>query len=119
MKDRQGGYKTVVEGTPVRIHPSSVLFGRSPECFIYHELILTTREYCYNMTVIEPKWLGEVAPQFFKAADTNRISQPKKRGKRKQRVSEVSPLPLAAVMRALTDPCSTRSQRSGVCRSSA
>ena len=80
-KDPQEGYKTLVEGTPVYIHPSSALFNRNPEWCIYHELILTTREYCHNVTVIEPKWLVEVAPQFFKVADANKISKRKKQEK--------------------------------------
>ena len=80
-KDPQEGYKTLVEGTPVYIHPSSALFNRNPEWIIYHELILTTREYCHNVTAIEPKWLVEVAPQFFKVADANKISKRKKQEK--------------------------------------
>ncbi|KAH9964170.1 P-loop containing nucleoside triphosphate hydrolase protein [Russula dissimulans] len=73
-KDPQEGYKTLVEGTPVYIHPSSALFNRAPEWCIYHELILTTREYCHNVLAVEPKWLVEVAPQFFKVADANKIT---------------------------------------------
>ncbi|OSX67176.1 hypothetical protein POSPLADRAFT_1063961 [Postia placenta MAD-698-R-SB12] len=80
-KDPQEGYKTLVEGTPVYIHPSSALFNRNPEWCIYHELILTTREYCHNVTAVEPKWLVEVAPQFFKVADANKISKRKKQEK--------------------------------------
>lgn len=80
-KDPQEGYKTLVEGTPVYIHPSSALFNRPPEWLIYHELILTTREYCHTVTAIEPKWLVEVAPQFFKVADANKISKRKKQEK--------------------------------------
>lgn len=33
-KDPQEGYKTLVEGTPVFIHPSSALFNRAPEWFV-------------------------------------------------------------------------------------
>ncbi|KAJ7067803.1 P-loop containing nucleoside triphosphate hydrolase protein [Mycena amicta] len=77
-KDPQEGYKTLVEGTPVYIHPSSALFNRNPEWVVYHELVLTTREYCHNVTAIEPKWLVDVAPQFFKVADANKISKRKK-----------------------------------------
>jgi ATP-dependent RNA helicase DHX8/PRP22 len=44
-KDPQEGYKTLIEGTPVCIHPSSALFNKNPDWLIYHELILTTREY--------------------------------------------------------------------------
>ena len=80
-KDPQEGYKTLVEGTPVYIHPASALFNRAPEWLIYHELILTTREYCHNVLAIEPKWLVEVAPQFFKVADANKISKRKRQEK--------------------------------------
>ena len=80
-KDPQEGYKTLVEGTPVYIHPSSALFNRAPEWLVYHELVLTTREYCHNVTAIEPKWLVEVAPQFCKVADANKISKRKKQEK--------------------------------------
>jgi HrpA-like RNA helicase len=80
-KDPQEGYKTLVEGTPVYIHPSSALFNRNPEWVIYNELLLTTREYCHTVTAIEPKWLVEVAPQFFKVADANKISKRKKQEK--------------------------------------
>ena len=44
-KDPQEGYKTVVEQTPVFIHPSSALFQRQPDWVIYHELVLTSKEY--------------------------------------------------------------------------
>ncbi|KAF9225565.1 P-loop containing nucleoside triphosphate hydrolase protein [Gyrodon lividus] len=80
-KDPQEGYKTLVEGTPVYIHPSSALFNRNPEWLIYNELVLTTREYCHNVTTIEPKWLVEVAPQFFQVADANKISKRKRQEK--------------------------------------
>jgi HrpA-like RNA helicase len=80
-KDPQEGYKTLIEGTPVYIHPSSALFNRNPEWVVYHELVLTTREYCHNVTAVEPKWLVEVAPQFFKVADANKISKRKRQEK--------------------------------------
>jgi ATP-dependent RNA helicase DHX8/PRP22 len=44
-KDPQEGYKTVVEQQPVYIHPSSATFQQQPDWVIYHELILTTKEY--------------------------------------------------------------------------
>ncbi|GAA5968666.1 hypothetical protein JCM11641_007718 [Rhodosporidiobolus odoratus] len=80
-KDPQEGYKTLVEGTPVFLHPSSSLFNRAPEWCVYHELVLTTREYMREVTAIEPKWLTEVAPSFFKVADQNTISKRKKQEK--------------------------------------
>ncbi|KAF4461739.1 ATP-dependent RNA helicase DHX8 [Fusarium albosuccineum] len=66
-----GGYKTLIEGTPVYIHPSSALLGKQAEWVVYHELVLTTREYMRWTTSIEAKWLVEVAPTFFKVAGTD------------------------------------------------
>jgi ATP-dependent RNA helicase DHX8/PRP22 len=80
-KDSQEGYKTLVEGTPVYIHPSSALFNRTSEWLVYNGLVLTTCEYCHNVTTIEPKWLVEVAPQFFRVADANKISKRKRQEK--------------------------------------
>ncbi|KAJ1657800.1 DEAH-box ATP-dependent RNA helicase prp22 [Dispira simplex] len=80
-KDPTEGYKTLVEGTPVFIHPSSALFNKSPEWVIYHELVLTTKEYMREITAVEPKWLVEVAPRFFRVADANKISRRKRQEK--------------------------------------
>ncbi|KAJ9651998.1 DEAH-box ATP-dependent RNA helicase prp22 [Neophaeococcomyces mojaviensis] len=77
-KDPQEGYKTLVEGTPVYMHPSSSLFGKPAEHVIYHTLVLTTKEYMHCATVIEPKWLVEAAPTFFKVAPTDKLSKRKK-----------------------------------------
>jgi ATP-dependent RNA helicase DHX8/PRP22 len=44
-KDPQEGYKTLVDQQCVYIHPSSSLFGKNPEWVVYHELVLTTKEY--------------------------------------------------------------------------
>lgn len=65
-----GSYKTVIENTPVCMHPSSALFGKNAEWVVYHELVLTTREYMRWTTSIEPKWLVDAAPTFFKVSGT-------------------------------------------------
>jgi len=77
-KDPQEGYKTLIEGTPVYLHPSSALFGKQAEWVIYHTLVLTTKEYMHCTTAIEPKWLVEAAPSFFKVAPTDKLSKRKK-----------------------------------------
>ncbi|KAL8790990.1 MAG: hypothetical protein Q9195_006135 [Heterodermia aff. obscurata] len=77
-KDPQEGYKTLIEGTPVYMHPSSALFGKPAEHVIFHTLVLTTKEYMQCTTGIEPKWLVEAAPTFFKVAATDRLSKRKK-----------------------------------------
>jgi len=80
-KDPQEGYKTLVEGTPVYIHPSSALFQKNPDWVVFHELVQTTREYMREVTQVEPKWLVEFAPKFFKVADPTKLSKRKKREK--------------------------------------
>jgi ATP-dependent RNA helicase DHX8/PRP22 len=55
-KDPQEGYRTMIEGTPVFIHPSSACYQKSPDWVIYHELVQTTKEYMREVTVIEPSW---------------------------------------------------------------
>ena len=115
-KDPQEGYKTLLEGTPVYIHPSSALFNRGPEWLIYHELVLTTREYCHNVTAIEPKWLVEVAPQFFRVADANKISKRKKQEKIEPLFNKVSPSGTTRCCgRGPNSVRSTRNRTSGGC----
>ncbi|KAI3754182.1 hypothetical protein L1987_53960 [Smallanthus sonchifolius] len=77
-KDPQEGYRTIVENQPVYIHPSSALFQRQPDWVIYHELVMTTKEYMREVTVIDPKWLVELAPRFFKVSDPTKMSKRKR-----------------------------------------
>ena len=82
---RAQGYKTVVEQTQVFIHPSSALFQRQPDWVIYHELVLTSKEYMREVCAIDPKWLVELAPRFFKSADPHKLS-------RRKRAERIEPL---------------------------
>lgn len=68
-KDSKGGYRTLVDDHQVYIHPSSALFNKEPEWVIYHELIFTSKEYMRDVCTINPKWLIDVAPNFFKFTD--------------------------------------------------
>lgn len=77
-KDPQEGYKTLIESTPVYLHPSSALFGKQAEWVIYHTLVMTTKEYMHCTTSIDPKWLVSAAPSFFKVADAGKLSKRKK-----------------------------------------
>ncbi|EXK23955.1 adenosinetriphosphatase [Fusarium oxysporum f. sp. melonis 26406] len=74
-EDPQEGYKALNEQTPVCLHPSSALFGKQAEWVIYHTLVLTTKEYMHCSTSIEPKWLVEAAPAFFKVGPTDKLSK--------------------------------------------
>ncbi|RCK66505.1 Pre-mRNA-splicing factor ATP-dependent RNA helicase prp22 [Candida viswanathii] len=75
------GYKTLNEGAQVYLHPSSSLYRKEPEYAIYHTLILTSREYMHCVSVIDPQWLYELAPKYYKPADANTVREAKKKQK--------------------------------------
>jgi len=74
-KDPQEGYRTLVDAQMVAIHPSSALFHRQPEWVVFHEVVQTTKEYLREVTTIDPKWLVEYAPAFFKFSDPTKLSK--------------------------------------------
>ncbi|TKR87876.1 hypothetical protein L596_012209 [Steinernema carpocapsae] len=80
-RDPQEGYRTLVDGQSVYIHPCSSLFQHQPEWVIYNELVMTTKEYMRDVTLIDPKWLVEFAPSFFKMGDSTKLSAFKKNQK--------------------------------------
>lgn len=80
-KDPQEGYKAIVENQQVFLHPSSSLFSRPPEWVVYHELVMTSKEYMREITAIDPKWLVEVAPNFFQVNSGSKLSTRKKEEK--------------------------------------
>lgn len=77
-KDPQEGYRTLTDGHVVYIHPSSALFNRQPEWVVFHEVVTTTKEYMREVTAIDPRWLVEFAPSFFKFSDPAKLSRFKK-----------------------------------------
>jgi ATP-dependent RNA helicase DHX8/PRP22 len=80
-RDPQEGYRTLVDGQTVYIHPTSALFQQQPEWVVYYELVMTTKEYMREVTAVDPKWLIEYAPSFFKLGDNTKLSTFKKNQK--------------------------------------
>ena len=80
-RDPKDGYKTLVDDQTVYIHPSSTLFNKNPEYVVYHELIMTSKEYMRQVVVIEQKWLVDVAPNFFQISDPNVLNKKKRNTK--------------------------------------
>lgn len=64
---REGYYKTILGSNSVSIHPNSSLSKEKPITIIYNELVYTTKEYMREVIEIDPKWLLEVAPHYFKS----------------------------------------------------
>uniref|UniRef100_A0ACD5ZA25 Uncharacterized protein n=1 Tax=Avena sativa TaxID=4498 RepID=A0ACD5ZA25_AVESA len=68
-------YVNCQHGTPCHLHPSSALYGLgyTPDYIVYHELVLTKKEYMQCVSAVDPQWLAELAPMFFsvKEGDTS------------------------------------------------
>ena len=62
-----GEYVNMLTGMPTHLHPSSALFGLgyTPDFIVYHELLMTTKEYMMCVTAVEADWLAELGPMFF------------------------------------------------------
>ncbi|XP_047080870.1 pre-mRNA-splicing factor ATP-dependent RNA helicase DEAH7-like [Lolium rigidum] len=70
-----GEYVNCQNGIPCHLHPSSALYGLgyTPEYVVYHELVLTAKEYMQCVTAVDPQWLAKVGPMLFsvKEGDTS------------------------------------------------
>ncbi|KAL3522252.1 hypothetical protein ACH5RR_015086 [Cinchona calisaya] len=66
---KNGLYRTIKLPQTVYIHPSSGLLHARPSWVVYHELVLTSKEYMRQVTELKPEWLVEIAPHCFKLKD--------------------------------------------------
>lgn len=55
------------------LHPTSSLHGRgyTPDYIVYHELVMTAKEYMQCVTAVDPDWLAELGPMFFTLKEQN------------------------------------------------
>nr|XP_006641045.2 PREDICTED: putative ATP-dependent RNA helicase DHX33 [Lepisosteus oculatus] len=61
-----GTYMTLDTHQPVAIHPSSVLFQAKPACVVFNELLHTSKCYMRDLCLVDPDWLHEAAPEYFR-----------------------------------------------------
>ncbi|KAL8466472.1 hypothetical protein ACS0TY_035525 [Phlomoides rotata] len=61
----------------VHHHPISGLAQVLPRWVIYHELVLTTKEYMRQVTQLKPEWLLEIAPHFYREKDVGSKKMPR------------------------------------------
>ena len=54
--------------------------GVTPDYVVYHELVMTTKEYMQCVTAVDAEWLAELGPMFFsvKEAGQSRREQREK-----------------------------------------
>ncbi|GLB36636.1 putative helicase associated domain (HA2) Add an annotation [Lyophyllum shimeji] len=68
-----GEFVNIRSGLPTHLHPTSALYGLgyTPSYVIYHELILTSKEYMTQVTAIDPYWLAELGSVFYSVKEKN------------------------------------------------
>lgn len=77
---QRGGdsYRTVKNNMTVHIHPSSVLMDVRPKWVIFYELVLTSKEFMRSVMPLQPEWLTEVAPHYYKPKDVEALGVDRK-----------------------------------------
>jgi len=62
-----GEFVNIRSGLPTHLHPTSALYGLgyTPTYVVYHELILTSKEYMTQVTAIDAYWLAELGSVFY------------------------------------------------------
>ena len=77
---------------PCHLHPTSAIYGKgyTPDYVVYHELILTNKDYMQCATSVEPQWLAESGPMFYsvKDSDTSLLEHKKRHRDEKSAMEE-------------------------------
>jgi pre-mRNA-splicing factor ATP-dependent RNA helicase DHX38/PRP16 len=62
-----GEYINLRTSVTVQLHPTSALYGLGylPDYVVYHELILTSKEYMSCVTSVDPHWLADLGGVFY------------------------------------------------------
>ncbi|DAA79681.1 TPA_exp: Uncharacterized protein A8136_0454 [Trichophyton benhamiae CBS 112371] len=62
-----GEYINLRTSVTVQLHPTSSLYGLGflPDYVVYHELILTSKEYMSTVTAVDPHWLADLGGVFY------------------------------------------------------
>ncbi|CCU76109.1 unnamed protein product [Blumeria hordei] len=79
-----GEYVNLRTSVTVQLHPTSALYGLGylPDYVVYHELILTSKEYMSTVTAVDPYWLAELGGVFYSVKEKGYSA-------REKRVTEV------------------------------
>lgn len=66
-----GEYVNARTGMPCHLHPTSALYGMgySSDYVVYHELIMTSKEFMQCVTSVEAEWLAELGPMFYRSVN--------------------------------------------------
>jgi len=87
-----GEYLNMRNGMPCHLHPTSALYGLgyTPDYIVYHELIMTSKEYMQCVTAVDAHWLAEMGPMFYSIKDNqmNKLERIKMQKESKRRMEE-------------------------------
>ena len=87
-----GEYVNSRTGMPCHLHPTSALFGMgfTPDFVVYHELVMTTKEYMRCVTAVDGEWLAQLGPMFFsvKQAGSSRLDSRRAERDHEQRMEQ-------------------------------
>ncbi|XP_073997348.1 ATP-dependent RNA helicase l(1)G0007 isoform X1 [Rhodnius prolixus] len=102
-----GEYVHCRTGMPCHLHPTSALFGMgfTPDYVVYHELVMTAKEYMQCVTAVDGHWLAELGPMFFSVKETGRCGSSARRRQALEHLQEME-----AEMRAAQAEMKARSE---------
>ncbi|CAK5060077.1 unnamed protein product [Meloidogyne enterolobii] len=106
-----GEYANVRTGMPCFLHPTSSLFGMgyTPDYVVYHELIMTAKEYMQCVTAVEAQWLAELGPMFYSVKETSKTRSEKIRDT--QRTTAAMEIEMEEAQRLISERKMIQSER--------
>ncbi|RKP10618.1 P-loop containing nucleoside triphosphate hydrolase protein [Thamnocephalis sphaerospora] len=81
-----GDYLNLRTGMKCHLHPTSALYGMGtiPDYIVYHELVLTSKEYMQCVTAVDPYWLAELGPMFYSVKEAGWTHKERRQHDRKE-----------------------------------
>jgi pre-mRNA-splicing factor ATP-dependent RNA helicase DHX38/PRP16 len=75
-----GEYINLRTSVTVQLHPTSALYGLGylPDYVVYHELILTSKEYMSTVTSVDPHWLADLGGVFYSIKEKGYLGSEKR-----------------------------------------
>jgi len=61
--------------------------GAQPEYIVYHELVMTSKEYMQCVTSVDPEWLAELGPMFFSVKQPGETRAEKRQKERQKKAA--------------------------------
>eukprot|EP01105_Mastigella_eilhardi_P014061 TRINITY_DN319_c0_g1_i1.p1 TRINITY_DN319_c0_g1~~TRINITY_DN319_c0_g1_i1.p1 ORF type:complete len:697 (-),score=165.37 TRINITY_DN319_c0_g1_i1:1149-3239(-) len=66
QRQGDGSYRSIRGDRTLYVHPWSIVYSQPPDWVVFHELVLTTKPYMRDVTAIDPQWLYDIAPHYFR-----------------------------------------------------